>query len=82
MAGGSQLFTGGLSNHVGQVRPNVLGMWIYGAVVAMIPLGDQDMWWSLCAGIAGFRMAARSAIHFWRDLGYCIGALVLGWRHI
>lgn len=55
--GGSQLFTGRLSDHVGRFWPNVLGMWICGAGVALIPLGDGALWWSLAAGIAGFGMA-------------------------
>ena len=37
--------------------PNVLGMWICGAGVLMVPLGDGAAWWSLSAGIAGFGMA-------------------------
>lgn len=55
--GGSQLFTGRLSDHVGRFWPNVLGMWICGAGVLMIVLGDGAFWWSLSAGIAGFGMA-------------------------
>ncbi|PZX36725.1 putative MFS family arabinose efflux permease [Roseinatronobacter thiooxidans] len=55
--GGSQLFTGRLSDHVGRFWPNVMGMWICGAGVALIPLGDGALWWSLWAGVAGFGMA-------------------------
>ncbi len=55
--GGSQLFTGRLSDHVGRFWPNVLGMWICGAGVALIVLGDSAVWWSMSAGIAGFGMA-------------------------
>ncbi|PQO23919.1 MFS transporter [Rhodobacteraceae bacterium WD3A24] len=55
--GGSQLFTGRLSDHVGRYWPNVLGMWICGAGVAMVMLGDGVVWWSLSAAIAGFGMA-------------------------
>jgi len=55
--GGSQLFTGRLSDHVGRFWPNVLGMWICGAGVLMVPLGDGAAWWSLSAAIAGFGMA-------------------------
>jgi MFS family permease len=55
--GGSQLFTGRLSDHVGRFWPNVLGMWICGAGVLMVVLGDGAAWWSLSAGIAGFGMA-------------------------
>lgn len=55
--GGSQLFTGRLSDHVGRFWPNVLGMWICGAGVAGLVLGDGAVWWSVSAGIAGFGMA-------------------------
>ncbi len=55
--GGSQLFTGRLSDHVGRFWPNVLGMWICGAGVLMVPLGGGTAWWSLSAAIAGFGMA-------------------------
>ena len=37
--GGSQLFTGRLSDHVGRHWPNVLGMWICGGGVALVLLG-------------------------------------------
>ena len=55
--GGSQLFTGRLSDHVGRFWPSVLGMWICGAGVAMMVLGDGAFWWSVSAGVAGFGMA-------------------------
>ena len=55
--GGSQLFTGRLSDHVGRYWPNVLGMWICGAGVAMMLIGDGPAWWSLSAGVSGFGMA-------------------------
>ncbi len=55
--GGSQLFTGRLSDHVGRFWPNVLGMWICGAGVLMVVLSDGSFWWALSAGIAGFGMA-------------------------
>lgn len=55
--GGSQLFTGRLSDHVGRFWPNVLGMWICGAGVAALGLGNGALWWSLSAGVAGFGMA-------------------------
>ena len=35
--------------------PNVLGMWICGAGVAMIPFGDGALWWSLWAGFGRLR---------------------------
>ena len=55
--GGSQLFTGRLSDYVGRYWPNVLGMWISGAGIAMVVLGDGVLWWSVSAAIAGFGMA-------------------------
>ncbi|TVR45425.1 MAG: MFS transporter [Rhodobacteraceae bacterium] len=55
--GGSQLFTGRLSDHVGRFWPNVLGMWICGAGIGMVMLGDGIAWWSVSAGVAGFGMA-------------------------
>lgn len=55
--GGAQLFTGRLSDHVGRFWPNVLGMWICGAGVAAVVMGQGTVWWSMSAGIAGFGMA-------------------------
>jgi MFS family permease len=55
--GGSQLFTGRLSDHVGRHWPNVLGMWICGGGVALFMLGNGVLWWSFAAGVAGFGMA-------------------------
>lgn len=55
--GGSQLFTGRLSDHVGRFWPNVLGMWICGAGVAMVAMGDGIWWWIVAAAVAGFGMA-------------------------
>lgn len=55
--GGSQLFTGRLSDRIGRHRPNVLGMWICGAGVAMMMLGQGVAWWSLSAAVSGFGMA-------------------------
>lgn len=55
--GGSQLFTGRLSDHVGRFWPSVLGMWVCGVGVLMVVLGNGAFWWSLSAGIAGFGMA-------------------------
>ena len=55
--GGSQLFTGRLSDHLGRHRPNVWGMWICGAGVAMMVLGEGLTWWAVSAGITGFGMA-------------------------
>lgn len=55
--GGSQVFTGRLSDRVGRFWPNVLGMWVCGAGVALMVLGQGALWWALSAGIAGFGMA-------------------------
>lgn len=55
--GGSQLFTGRLSDRVGRHWPNVLGMLICGAGVAMVMLGDGVIWWSVSAAVSGFGMA-------------------------
>jgi len=55
--GGSQLITGRLSDHVGRFWPNVLGMWISGAGVAMVVMGTGAVWWSVAAGVTGFGMA-------------------------
>ena len=55
--GGSQLFTGKLSDHVGRNKPSVWGMWICGTGVAMMLLENGVMWWSLSAAVAGFGMA-------------------------
>ncbi len=55
--GGSQLFTGRLSDRVGRFWPNVLGMWICGAGIALMVMGNGFVWWSASAAIAGFGMA-------------------------
>lgn len=55
--GGSQLFTGRLSDHVGRHWPNVLGMWICGLGVAMVVMGSGLWWWAASAAVAGFGMA-------------------------
>jgi len=55
--GGSQFFTGKLSDHIGRHKPNVLGMWICGTGVAMMLLNDGVAWWSLSAAVTGFGMA-------------------------
>ena len=55
--GGSQLFTGRLSDHVGRQWPNVLGMWISGAGVALVMMGEGVVWWSASAALTGFGMA-------------------------
>ena len=55
--GGSQLFTGKLSDRIGRHLPNVAGMWICGAGVAMMLLGQGEAWWSLSAAVSGIGMA-------------------------
>lgn len=79
--GGSQLFTGRLSDHVGRFWPNVLGMWICGAGVA--GFGMALLYPNLSAAVAditppAWRGSAIGIYRFWRDLGYAIGALGLG----
>jgi MFS family permease len=55
--GASQLVTGKLSDRIGRHRPNVWGMWICGAGVAMMLLGQGVAWWMLSAGVSGLGMA-------------------------
>lgn len=55
--GAAQFFSGKLSDHVGRHVLNTWGMWICGAGVAMLPLGDGPAWWSLSAAVAGLGMA-------------------------
>lgn len=55
--GGSQLFTGRLSDRSGRHLLNVWGMWVCGAGVAMMVLGTGVAWWSLSAAVSGFGMA-------------------------
>lgn len=55
--GGSQLFTGRLSDHVGRQKPIVWGMWLCGAGVGLMLPGESVAWWSISAAITGFGMA-------------------------
>ena len=55
--GSSQLVTGRLSDRIGRHRPNVWGMWVCGAGVAMMMLGNGVAWWVTCSAISGFGMA-------------------------
>ncbi len=55
--GGSQLFTGKLSDRIGRHLPNVWGMGICGAGVAMMVLRDGTAWWAWSAAVTGFGMA-------------------------
>ncbi len=98
--GGSQFFTGRLSDHIGRRMPIVWGMWLCGAGVGMMLLGDHVAYWLTSAAITGFGMAllypnlsaavadiahpawrgsAIGIYRFWRDTGYGVGALLLGW---
>jgi len=95
----AQFFTGHLSDKIGRKRPNVWGMWLCGAGVALTVLGSGELWWSFSAAVMGLGMAllypnlsaavsdiahpnwrgsAIGIYRFWRDLGYGIGALLLG----
>ena len=55
--GGAQLFTGKLSDHVGRQKPIGWGMWLCGAGVGLMLLGESVCWWSLSAALSGFGMA-------------------------
>jgi len=55
--GGSQLLTGRLSDHIGRRWPNVCGMWACGFGVAMMPVGQGIVWWSVSAAVTGVGMA-------------------------
>ncbi|MFO7543809.1 MAG: MFS transporter [Thiobacillus sp.] len=95
----SQFLTGHWSDRVGRKKPIVAGMWLCGAGVALVMLGEGELWWSFAAAVMGFGMAllyptlsaavsdiahpnwrgsAIGIYRFWRDLGYGIGALLLG----
>jgi MFS family permease len=97
--GMSQFLTGHLSDRIGRKKPIVWGMWLCGAGVALVLLGEGELWWSFSAAVMGFGMAllyptlsaavsdiahpnwrgsAIGIYRFWRDLGYGIGALLLG----
>ncbi len=55
--GVAQLWTGRLSDRVGRYWPNVGGMWVCGAGVAMYPLGEGMVWWMAASGVTGMGMA-------------------------
>ncbi|QTN29396.1 MFS transporter [Rhodoferax sp. AJA081-3] len=55
--GGSQLFTGRLSDRIGRHGLNIGGMWICGTGVAAMVLGDGVAWWAVAAGVSGLGMA-------------------------
>ncbi|MBD3677021.1 MAG: MFS transporter [Rhodobacteraceae bacterium] len=97
--GGSQLWTGPLSDRVGRKWPAVWGMWICGAGVLALPMFSSLLGWGLAAAVTGVGMAllyptliaaigdishpdwrgsSLGVYRFWRDLGYGIGALLIG----
>lgn len=97
--GGSQLWTGPLSDAVGRKWPIVIGMWGCAIGIAATLFADSMFEWSVTAGITGVGMAllyptliaaigdishpnwrgsSLGVYRFWRDLGYGIGALLLG----
>ncbi|MBR9884197.1 MAG: MFS transporter [Oceanospirillales bacterium] len=55
--GGSQLFTGRLSDRIGRHRPNTVGMLLCASGVALILLANSPIGWALCAALTGFGMA-------------------------
>ena len=55
--GAAQLLTGRLSDHWGRQKLNVAGMWLCGAGVAMMLLGEGAAWWSMSAVVTGLGMA-------------------------
>lgn len=55
--GAAQFLTGKLSDRLGRHLLNVLGMWMCGGGVVLMPLGAGSTWWSVCAAIAGLGMA-------------------------
>jgi len=55
--GGSQFFTGRLSDRIGRLKPIVLGMWLCGGGVAVMPLLESTTGLALAATLSGFGMA-------------------------
>lgn len=55
--GGSQLWTGPLSDAIGRKKPIVLGMWTAGAGVAATLMVDGMVMWMVTAAITGVGMA-------------------------
>lgn len=97
--GGSQLWTGPLSDTVGRKWLIVIGMWTCAVGVAATLLVEGITGWSITAAVTGLGMAllyptliaavgdishpnwrgsSLGVYRFWRDLGYGIGALLLG----
>ncbi len=97
--GGSQLWTGPLSDAIGRKWPIVIGMWTCAVGVVATLFADGMTAWSMTAAVTGVGMAllyptliaaigdishpnwrgsSLGVYRFWRDLGYGIGALLLG----
>ena len=97
--GGSQLWTGPLSDAVGRKWPIVIGMWTCALGVVATLMVEGIVGWSFAAALTGVGMAllyptliaavgdishpdwrgsSLGVYRFWRDLGYGIGALLLG----
>jgi MFS family permease len=97
--GGSQLWTGPLSDTIGRKWPIVIGMWVCAVGVAATLYVNGILAWSITAAITGVGMAllyptliaavgdishpdwrgsSLGVYRFWRDFGYGIGALLLG----
>jgi len=55
--GVAQLFTGPLSDKVGRCVPNVAGMLVCGAGVALMPMGSGVAWWAAASALSGLGMA-------------------------
>ncbi len=55
--GAAQFVTGPLSDRLGRYLLNAWGMWVCGAGVALMPLGEGAAWWSASAAVAGLGMA-------------------------
>jgi MFS family permease len=55
--GVAQFFTGRLSDRVGRLKPIVLGMWLCGGGIALMPLGGGSAWLIGTAALSGFGMA-------------------------
>ncbi|HQT00649.1 MAG: MFS transporter [Hydrogenophilales bacterium 16-64-46] len=53
----SQFLTGHWSDRVGRKKPIVAGMWLCSTGVALVLLGEGELWWSFAAAVMGFGMA-------------------------
>ena len=97
--GGSQLWTGPLSDAIGRKWLIVLGMWVCAAGVTATVLLEGVAYWVITAAVTGVGMAllyptliaavgdishpnwrgsSLGVYRFWRDIGYGIGALLIG----